>query len=176
MKSWPHAPSRQVCGPGLYCVTAGTYCKERLFDTPEKLSLLEDSLLREAEVFGWQIQAWAVFSNHYHFVGIAPEEGAQFQRFLGKVHTHTATELNKLDSAPGRQVWYRFWDTHLTFEKSYLARLAYVHNNPVHHKLVARADQYEWCSAQWFKAKAELAFYETVMGFATDRVNVIDDF
>jgi putative transposase len=34
---------------------------------------------------------------------------------------------------------YEFWDTHLTFEKSWLARLHYVHHNPVHHGLAAVA-------------------------------------
>ena len=27
-----------------------------------------------AHEFGWQLEAWAVFSNHYHFVGHSPEE------------------------------------------------------------------------------------------------------
>jgi len=31
------------------------------------------------------------------------------------------------------ELWYEFWDTHLTFEKSWLARLNYVHQNPVKH-------------------------------------------
>jgi len=30
-----------------------------------------------------------------------------------------------------------FWDTRLTFEKSWLARLKYVHHNPLYHGLVA---------------------------------------
>jgi putative transposase len=84
--------------------------------------------------------------------------------------------VNKLDGAAGRAVWYRCWDTRLTYEKSYLARLAYVHTNPVKHGLVADAREYRWCSAAWFAEKSERAFYETVMSFKTDRVNVYDDF
>jgi putative transposase len=36
---------------------------------------------------------------------------------------------------------YEFWDTRLTFEKSWFARLNYVHQNPVKHGLVPVANQ-----------------------------------
>ena len=39
--------------------------------------------------------------------------------------------LNRIDDTPGRRVMYKFWDTRLTFEKSWLARLNYVHQNAV---------------------------------------------
>ncbi len=29
-------------------------------------------LLRVAHDFGWGLEAWAVFSNHYHFIGTSP--------------------------------------------------------------------------------------------------------
>ena len=47
------------------------------------------------------------------------------------------------------------WDRELTFEKSYLARLNYVHHNPVHHKLVPVTGEYAWCSARWFETKRD---------------------
>lgn len=83
--------------------------------------------------------------------------------------------LNELDDAPGRMVWYRCWDTHITHEKSYLARLAYVHKNPAKH-LDVEPENYPFCSAHWFMTLADRSFYETVMSFKVDRVNVIDDF
>ena len=73
-------------------------------------------------------------------------------------------------------VWYRAWDTRLSYERSYLTRLAYVHNNPVRHGLVQDAQEYPWCSARWFADRADRPFYKSVMSFKTDRVNVYDDF
>lgn len=81
-----------------------------------------------------------------------------------------------MDNSVGRSVWYRSWDTRLTFERSYLARLAYVHTNPVKHGVVTDAETYRWCSAGWFRAEAERPFYETVMSFKTDLINVYDPF
>jgi putative transposase len=55
-----------------------------------------------------------------------------------------------------------------------MARLNYVMQNPVHHGLVNDATHYPWCSANWFKEKTPLSFYQTVCSFKIDKVNVID--
>ncbi|RYG35391.1 hypothetical protein EON81_12875 [bacterium] len=176
MNRWPHAPVHLLEAPGAYMVTAGTYGKPRLFNSPEKLTLLESALLEYAEEFGWRLQAWAVFENHCHFIGITPETAANLSDYLGKLHACTARDLNKLDGASGRKVWHQSWDSHRSHSKSYLARLAYVHLNPVRHGLAPTAEQYPWCSAEWFRQKASSAFVDTVYSFKTDRINAYDDF
>ncbi len=176
MKQWPHSPKRIATGPGLYIVTASTKRREKFFHTPERLDILLNWLFTCLLEANFELQAWAVFANHYHFVGAAPAEGIDFRKTLSKVHACSAREINRLDETPGRQVWLNYRDTHLTFEKSYLARLAYVHRNPVKHGLVADSTEYQGCSAQWFQSQADRAWYETVMSFKTDEVNVEDDF
>jgi len=84
--------------------------------------------------------------------------------------------MNELDAAPGRHVWYLFYDSHITYERSYFARLKYVHENPVHHGLVAAAVNYRWCSAAWFEQEADSAFRKTLTRFATDQISVLDSF
>ena len=88
-----------------------------------------------------------MFSNHYHFVARATANATKLKDMLSHLHTATATEINRLDKEPERQVWHNFWDTELTIETSYLARLHYVHTNAVKHNLVQVANQYRWCSA-----------------------------
>jgi putative transposase len=73
-------------------------------------------------------------------------------------------------------VWFNFWDTKLTYERSYLARLNYVHQNPVRHGLVAKASQYRWCSAAWFERVTPPAMVKTIYGFKIDKLNIHDDF
>ena len=72
--------------------------------------------------------------------------------------------------------WHNFWDKQLTYEKSYLARLNYVHQNAVRHGLVSVASHYRWCSASWFERTATPAQVATIYSFKTDRINVHDDF
>ena len=175
-KDWPRAPLHRLSDHGTYIVTAGTLHKEHWFRGPERLDLLESALLRIMKSNSWLLEAWAVFSNHYHFVANA-ESGAQpLSVVLKQLHGESAREVNVLDRAPGRTVWHNFWDTELMYEKSYLARLNYVHQNAVKHGLVARACQYRWCSAAWFERTATPAQVKTIYGFKIDRLKVEDEF
>jgi len=173
---WPHAPVHYFDEAGAYMVTSGTYQKVRRFDTPERRSFLQDQLFVLAQQYGWALQAWAILSNHYHFVALSLENPRSLPAFLHQLHVVSASEINRLDGKPGRQVWYEYWDTHLTYERSYLARLNYVHQNPVRHGLVRVAAAYPWCSAAWFEQQANPAFFKTVCSFKIDRVKVPDDF
>jgi putative transposase len=175
-KVWPHAPVHKLTEQGVYFVTAGTLHKERLFTDAPRLDLLESKLLELANQYHWQIEAWAVFANHYHFVARGFPDSANLGRYLKHLHADTARALNRLDGKAGRQVWHNFRDSRLTFEKSYLARLNYVHQNAVKHRLVRVANQYPWCSATWFERVAAPAMVQTIYSFKTNQVNVQDDF
>ena len=173
---WPHAPLHWLFEPGIYMVTAGTYRKEPYLLAPQRKDYFQQRLFEIAEEFGWRLQAWAILHNHYHFVAVSPEDPATLRRFIGKLHMTTTKEFNRQDSAPGRKVWYQYWETLLTYQRSYLARLNYVHSNPVKHGVVTDPEGYPWCSAAWFAQNAPKSFAETVRRFKTDRVNVFDEF
>lgn len=176
--SWPHAPPHRLTEAGAYFVTVSTYLKEHHFQGANRLAVLHRGLLTVARDFGWHLGAWAVFSNHYHFVAQTPfgPTGAQdLPRMLARLHEKTAKWVNGLDRTAGRQIWHNYRETHLTFEKSYLARLNYTHKNAVKHGLVAVASQYPWCSAAWFERTATPAQVKTIYRFKTDRLAIPDD-
>ena len=112
-----NAPVHRLGSDGTYIVTAGTYHKEHHFRGRQRLDFLEANLLRIAKEFGWQLEAWAVFSNHYHFVAQATPDGRSLCAALTALHSLTAREVNRLDANPGRKVWHNYWDTELTYEK-----------------------------------------------------------
>ncbi len=176
---WPHAPLHQLAQSGTYFVTVGTYHKEQHFRGADRLGVLYRGLLTVAHDFGWQLEVWAIFSNHYHFVAHSPtneDNALSLSRMLGLLHEKTAKWLNRLDYTPGRQVWHNFRETRLTYEKSYLARLNYVHQNPVKHRLVPVANQYPWCSAAWFERTARPAQVKTIYGFKVDQLRMYDEY
>jgi putative transposase len=173
--NWPHGPAHWLFEPGLYIVTAGTYQKLPHLHSPLRRDFFLKSLFDYAIEFQWNLRAWAVLTNHYHFVA-ASSNPANLRKFLGKLHMKTAKQLNLWDNTPGRKVWFQFWESHITFERAYLARLKYVHYNPAKHRVVPLAENYRWCSASWFIQNASPAFVNTVKSFRTDRVNVPDDF
>jgi len=81
---------------------------------------LHRGLLTVAQDFGWTLEAWSVFSNHYHFVAHSPESddnAESLSQMLGLLHEKTAKWINKLDICKGRQVWHNFWEMRLTYER-----------------------------------------------------------
>lgn len=157
-------------------VTAGTYRKEHHFREESRLCFLHDLLLDLCAEAGWVLEAWAVFSNHYHLIARSPSGNAESLRpLLRKLHSLSAREINRLDATPGRQVWHNYRDSQITTEKAHLARLHYVHANAVHHGLVLKPDQYQWCSAGWFEQHETPARVKTIYSFPVDRLVAADE-
>jgi putative transposase len=177
MKSvpWPHAPVHEITHSGVFLVTAGTYRKLHHFRGRQRLEVLQRGLLKVATDYGWQLEAWAIFSNHYHFVGRSTNR-TNVVLMLRELHVKTAGWVNRLDDARGRPVWHNFWETRLTFQRSYFARLNYVHQNAVKHGLVSLATDYSWCSAAWLEKSASPAQAETIRRFKIDKLKVLDSF
>lgn len=173
MPDWPHSPLHRFAEAGTYMVTGATLYHKLHFLGAEKLDLLQDTLFQFAASYGWQLQAWALLPNHYHFVAIS-EQPENLWRFIKTYHSLTSREANKIDGRVGRRVWFQYCDSHITYQASYLARLRYVHYNPVHHGLVRDATQYRWCSARWFEQQATTSFYKTVRSFPIDRLKVME--
>jgi putative transposase len=143
-----------------------------------RLAVLHRGLLRLTYDFGWQMEAWAVFSNHYHIVAHSPAnelDASNLRVILSLLHEQTAKWVNRLDHSPGRKIWFNFRETRLTYQKSYLARLNYTHQNAVRHGLVAAAHLYPWCSASWFERTASPAQIRAIYRFRTDRIKLEDE-
>ncbi len=85
-KDWPHAPLHRLSDHGTYIVTTGTLGKEHWFRGPERLDLLESALLRVMKNNEWRLEAWAVFSNHYHFVANAESGARPLSAVLKQLH------------------------------------------------------------------------------------------
>ena len=162
---WPRAPVHRISEHGTYIVTAGTYEKQHFFHASERPRPSSSFSAQDRHETGWDLEAWAVFSNHYHFVGHSRANSAELSEFAKLLHGRTAIELNRDDHKRDRQVWHNYWDTRLTYEKSYYARLNYVHHNAVRHGLVRVANQYRWCSASWFERTATRAQVNTIYRF-----------
>ncbi len=176
MPDWSHAPLHRLGEPGTYMVTAATLYKEHYFRGRERLELLLDTLLKLAKQYEVDLEAWAVFSNHYHWIGRPTGAPEAIKDFINQLHSDTARFVNGEDGVEGRQVWFQYWDTALTFTKSYYARLNYVMENPVRHGVVRLAADYPWCSAGWFEEHARSGAFRMIKSFKVDRLNVYDPF
>ncbi|MDP9193227.1 MAG: hypothetical protein M3P06_16135 [Acidobacteriota bacterium] len=174
MNDWPHAPIHRFTTEGIFFATGSTYLKRHHYRDRQSLDAFADMFFGLARDHAISLQAWTFFSNHYHLV--AQCAGEALRLMLSELHSRQAIACNRRDNAEGRKVWYQFRDTELTFERSWLARLRYTHENPVKHGLVRVPSEYPWCSASWFERNASPSFVRSVRSFKIDRLNVIDDF
>ena len=176
MKNWPHTPIHLFERTGLYMVTGATYKKDLIFKRTDDLTALQELLFELAEYYKWDLQAWALFANHYHFLAYSPNNPNSLKTFVTHLHSTSARNINQKYGTTGRMIWYQYWDSHITFPKSYYARLNYVMQNPVKHKLVTLAEEYPWCSAYWFSQNASLQHQKTVKSFKINHVQILDEF
>jgi len=176
IRQWHHGPAHVFAGNTNYIVTAGTLDKRPIFKGDERLAILQNLLFEVASAYKWELQAWALFANHYHFIAKSPPDGKSLKNLIQPLHSQSAREVNNLDLTPGRRVWFQYWDTCLTYEKSYLARLNYVHNNPVKHGLASIAEEYSFCSAAWFNGNADPQFRQKVEASPYDCIKIEDDY
>lgn len=120
---WPHAPTHRIGERGVYLVTAGTLHKTHLFTTSTSLELMQSKLLTLAKRFKWHLEAWACFANHYHFIANTEEATCGLDVFIQQFHSQTANELNAIAHTSGRTGWANYFESKLTYQRSYLARL-----------------------------------------------------
>ena len=169
---WPHAPPHRLAGAGVYFLTSRAQEQRHLLADDAMKDWFQACLFTLTREFGWTLEAWAVLSNHYHFVACSPAGSAEsLGPMVQKIHSLTTKEFNRRDHRPGRtRLWHNFRETHLTFQRSYLARLNYVHQNAVHHGLVTRAADWKWCSAAAFERAVTPAWAKTVGSFKFDEI------
>lgn len=108
MTDWHHSPVHRLGDANCFMVTAGTYLRQHFFRSPARLSYLQDSLLKLASEYGWRLQAWVIFSNHYHIIVMGTPESKPLDEFIQRLHTITALEVNTADQTPLRKVWFQY--------------------------------------------------------------------
>ncbi len=175
-RDWPHAPPHRLAESGVYFVTARCVDRQHLLHSPERRDWFLRALFTLGEKYGWRFEAWAVLSNHYHFVAQSPADGASsLGKFIRHLHGMATQEMNRLDRLPGRtRLWHNYRETHLDLLRGYYARLNYVHNNAAHHGLRPRGADWRWSSAAAFEKLVTPAWVQTVYSFGYDRIAAVD--
>lgn len=140
-----HAPPHYPDGLKKYLLTAATLEHRPIIDSDDRrksfVTRLLDGLFEELQA---EIFAWAVLPNHYHL--LISLDLKRFAEWIRIFHSGIATEWNRFDGTPGRRVWYRFVDRAIRSERHFFASINYIHNNPVRHGYVPKADNWA-CSS-----------------------------
>jgi putative transposase len=175
-KRWHHRPNHLFVPLRTYIVTGATLHAVRLFHDDTRLELLHDRLLETLDRFGWHVDAWVAMSNHCHFVATSPDAGSTVRDAIRELHAQTARELNRLDGAQRRRVWFQYWNSCISSAASYYARLRYVMYNPVKHGVVTDELAYPWGCAAWLDRNLDPSRQRRIRSYGCERVRVVDGF
>jgi putative transposase len=154
-RQYPHNPPHLFRSGATYFLTASTLEHYPLMLPPHRRQQCIDAWLFATGQQGWSLVAWVVLPNHPHLLAVAPGEGADVARLVRSVHRFTSGRWNVEDGRHGRQVWWNFRDKCISYERSFYARLNYIHWNPVKHGLVERPEDYPFSSYRAFLEDSE---------------------
>lgn len=97
---------------------------------------------------------------------------------MNEVHKFSALWLSKniQEAKNVDKIWHNYWDSCITYEHSYFARLNYVWYNPVKHGYVKNAEEWEFGSYYERFKKDEEYIRSIVTQFPCDKAKIKDDF
>ncbi len=147
-KTYPHNPPHLFRPNAKYFITGSTYEKKHHLRSDDAKKKVEHYMFSSFEHYGWQIEDWVLLNNHYHIMVDAPSDAVTLSHVIKNFHRFSAIWLLK-NSSPridSTKTWYNYWDTCITFENAYFARLHYIWVNPVKHRYVADPAEWPWGS------------------------------
>lgn len=177
-KTYNHNPPHLFRAGAKYFITASTYQQKHYMATDEAKDRLIHSILKGFQDYGWKLDEWVLLNNHYHLMADAPEDPRSLSKIIQEIHKFTAMWIKKNSSgfSDQKKIWYNYWDTCITHEKSYFARLNYIWYNPVKHGYVKDAAAWRFGS-YYSRVRAEKDYLEELKSkYPFDRLNVRDDF
>ncbi|MCJ7458917.1 MAG: transposase [candidate division Zixibacteria bacterium] len=177
-KVYAHNPPHLFRPSSKYFITGSTYLKKHFLTPESSKRRLLDSIVKGCEKYNWVLEDWVILNNHYHLMLNAPDKADTLGAMFKEVHKFTAMWLqeNFPELKDEKKIFYNYWDSCITFEKSYFARLNYIYYNPVKHGYIKEAGDYLWSSYR-FRLKEEFNYLNEIKEkYPWDKVKVKDDF
>lgn len=176
-RTYVHTPPHLYRSGAKYFITASIFRKMMLLDDKAKERLFL-SLLKACENHFWKLEDWVILDNHYHIMLNAPEGEINLSRFVAEYHKFVALFIKKNNPKTIHlsKIFNNYWDTCISYEKSYYARLNYIFYNPVKHGYVDNAEDYRWGSF-YIRYRENRAYIEKLQKeYPFEEVKVEDDY
>ena len=175
-KTYKHSPPHFFKSNQIYMITAATYNKLPLFKSEINKSFLLNIIINKFSLNKWKIDAYVILDNHYHLLVQSPEDSISLSKIINDIHKFSALEINRQEQTLGRKVWWNYWDSIITYEKSYYSRINYIHFNPVKHGYTNDPLTYAFSSYGEFYKSDQDRTVALINAYPFDKVKVNDDF
>ena len=177
-KIYSHNPPHLFVSGVKYFITGATYLKKPFLRLSEAKLYLLKSIRKGSEKYKWILEDWVILDNHYHLMLQAPDRDIDLSRLMNEIHRFTGLWIKKNINGTKRykKIFHNYWDTCITYESSYFARLNYIWFNPVKHNYVDDPKDYLFGS-YCYRIKGEKIQMEGIKKkYRWDKINVKDDF
>jgi len=181
-------------------LTAATYRKQKYLKNEQIKTHLMDLIFNKFRKFNWEIDAWVILDNHYHLLLQASKNAQSLPNIIREIHKFSALFIRKFmecndgvvakgqnhrfcppknniySKNNGNKIWWNYWDTCITYERSYFARLNYIHFNPVKHGYVDSPDKWKFSSYCEFCNELGKDAEKIVKNYPFNRIRIKDEF
>jgi putative transposase len=177
-KTYKHNPPHLFRPNSKYFITGAIYQKRTLLQSDEAKRKLIRSLKQGFNSNGWKIEDWVALNNHYHLMADSPDNLKSLPGIMRDIHKFTAMWIRKniQDAAGVEKIWWNYWDTCITYERSYLTRLNYIWYNPQKHGVIENAEEWAFGSLYHRIREEDLYVNKLRYRYPFDSVKVYDDF
>ncbi len=137
----------RVIAPGYpHHITQRGNRRQQTFFSKSDYQMYFDLLARHCSTFKTEIWAYCLMPNHVHLIAV-PENEASLSRAIGETHRSYSRHVNAREDWRGH-LWQERFASFPMDEHHLLAAARYIEMNPVAAGLVAKPDEYQWCSAR----------------------------
>jgi len=120
LRNWPHSPAHHLREAGSYIVTAGPYKKVPVSRPPIGSPSSRITSWGLADRYEFSLPSLGGVSKPLPFGGQLATSGI-VAKLLRHLHSIYRDRSEQMDGTPGRRVWFEFWETRITFPRSYFA-------------------------------------------------------
>ena len=176
-KEYKHNPPHLFRAGSKYFITSSTLDRHHYLKSDEAktatLNILEKSFFH----FNWKIEDWVILDNHIHIMVEASEHADTLPKVMNNFHKFTANWLSKNGIKKIKNKYFHnYWDTCITYQSSYLARLNYIWFNPVKHGYVENPEYWKFGSYYYrFKNKSN-EMMDIIKNYSYEKLQIYDDF
>ncbi len=176
-KKYEHNPPHLFKSETTYFITASTLDKYSYLKTEDAKWTAFDYLKKSLNHFDWELEDWVILDNHIHLMVNSPENAETLSDVMTNFHRFTANWLSRKQiKKVGEKYFHNYWDTCITYEKSYFCRLNYIWYNPVKHGYVDSPEKWKFGS-YYFRFKDDndemIKIFEK---YPFDKLEIKDDF
>ena len=121
--------------------------RETVFFEDEDREFYLKTLVRYSHEWGLEIWAYCLMTNHVHILAV-PQKEESLARGMGGINLVYTQYINRKYKRSGRLWQNRFYSSIVEKEVHLWAVSRYIERNPMRAKLVKRAEEYKWSSAE----------------------------